>query len=133
MTRLACALVVLCIFAAPVLAQQRARPVDTLTEEQRADYRRLIRSYLETFRILGWSTRCAMKFDAAPHFQELAYRHGEKGEPMEIARMAYKAGAEHVLLDHAMDPKPPAPIPCDVMVYLKGMGLPPLPASLVQP
>jgi hypothetical protein len=118
--------------SAPASAQDRARPVDGMSAEQRADYQKLLRGYIDTFRILGWSTRCPMKFDAAPHFRELAYRHGEKSEPMEIARLAYSSGAEHVLLDRTLDPKPPAPMPCDVMVHMRGMGLPALPASLVR-
>jgi hypothetical protein len=113
-----------------VLAQDRAIPVDTLSVEQRADYQQLLRRYLDTFRILGWSTRCPMKFDAEPHFREMAHRHGEDSEAAALARLAFRAGAEHVLLDRALDPAPPPPMPCDVMVHMQGMRLPELPRSL---
>jgi hypothetical protein len=125
-------LALLLLFAsAPAFAQDRALPPDSLSAVQRTEYQKLLRGYIDAFRILGWSTRCPMKFDADPHFRELAYRHGEKSEPMTIARLAYTSGTDHVLLDRTLDPKPPAPMPCDVMVHMKGMGLPPLPASLV--
>ena len=94
------------------------------------DYRKLMRSYVDTFRILGRSQVCLLNFDAEPHFREVARRHGEQSEPLRIARLAYNAGAENLLLDHALDPTPPAPMPCDVMVHMRGMGLPALPASL---
>jgi len=59
-------------------------------------------------------------------------RHGEERAPAAIARLAYAAGAENLMLDRALDPAPPAPMPCDVMIYMRGMCLPELPASLVR-
>jgi len=49
-----------------------------------------------------------------------------------IAGLAYEAGEKNLLLSRELDPTPPAPMPCDVMVYLRGMKLPDLPASLVE-
>ena len=87
----------------------------------------LMRGYLETFRVLGRSQVCGLNFDAEPYFREVASRHGEDSEPMRIARLAYKAAAENVLLSREIDPTPPAPMPCDVVVYMRGMRLPDLP------
>jgi hypothetical protein len=117
--------------AAPVRAQERARPVEALSVEQRADYRKLLGGYINTFRIVGRSKICRLDFDAKPMFREVARRHGETSEPAVVARLAYTAGAENLLLNRELDPTPPSPMPCDVMIYMKGMGLPELPASLV--
>lgn len=124
-------LVFLLAVAAPVWAQERARPVEEMSDAQRADYRKLLGSYINTFRILGRSKICRLDFDAEPMFREVARRHGETSEPAAIVRLAYTAGAENLLLDWKLDPAPPAPMPCDVMVYMKGMRLPELPESLV--
>lgn len=105
--------------------------MEELSVAQRADYRKLVRSYIDTFRIMGRSRICRLDFDAAPLFGELARRHGEQSEPVAMARLAYASGAENLLLDEKLYPAPPSPMPCDVMVHMKGMGLPPLPASLV--
>lgn len=112
-------------------AQDKARPVEGMSAAQRADYRKLLRSYIDTFRIVGRSRICKLDFDAEPMYRELAHRHGEQSEPMRVARLAYAAGAENLLLDEKLYPAPTAPMPCDVMVYMKGMRLPELPASLV--
>jgi hypothetical protein len=124
-------LVLLFVVAAPVWAQERARPVEDLSDAQRADYRMLVRGYIDTFRIMGRSRICRLDFDVEPLFAELARRHGERSEPVAIARLAYASGAENLLLDEKLYPAPPAPMPCDVMIHMKGMGLPSLPASLV--
>jgi hypothetical protein len=124
-------LLLLLLAVAPAWAQDRARPVEGLSEAQRADYRKLMRSYIDTFRIMGRSRICRLDFDAAPLFGELAHRHGEQSEPVAMARLAYTSGAENLLLDEKLYPAPPSPMPCDVMVHMKGMGLPELPASLV--
>jgi hypothetical protein len=124
-------LVLLFVVAAPVWAQERARPVEELSDAQRADYRKLVRGYIDTFRIMGRSRICRLDFDVGPLFTELARRHGERSEPVAIARLAYASGAENLLLDEKLYPAPPAPMPCDVMIHMKGMGLPSLPASLV--
>ena len=116
--------------ASPVWAQ-KARPVEGMSEAQRADYRKLLRAYLDTFRVLGRSKICGLDFDAGPFFREVALRHGENSEPARIAGLAYTAGAENLTLSQDVDPTPPAPMPCDVMVYMRGMRLPELPASLV--
>jgi hypothetical protein len=103
-----------------------------MSDAQRADYRKLMRGYLDTFRVLGRSKICGLDFDSEPLFRELARRHGEKSEEVRIARLAYAAGADNLMLSHEIDPTPPAPMPCDVMVYMRGMRLPELPPSLVQ-
>ena len=102
-------------------------------QEQRADYQKLMRAYIDTFRILGRSKICRLDFDAEPHFREVARRHGADSEALRIARMAFISGAENLLLDENLYPAAPAPMPCDVMVHMRGMGLPPVPASLAQP
>ena len=117
--------------ASPVCAQ-KARPVEGLSEAQRADYRKLMRGYLDTFRILGKSKLCGLDFDAGPFFQEIARRHGEASEPARFARLSYTAAAENLMVAPEVDPAPPAPMPCDVVALMRGgMRLPELPASLV--
>jgi hypothetical protein len=127
-------LLLLLAFAAASSAsgQQNARSSEAMSDAQRADYRKLMRGYLDTFRILGRSKICGLNFDPEPLFRELARRHGEKSEEVRIAGLAYTAGAENLMLSHEIDPTPPAPMPCDVMVYMRGMRLPDLPPSLVQ-
>jgi len=46
--------------------------------------------------------------------------------------LAFAAGAENLVLGRDIDPAPPAPMPCDVVQYMRDMRLPGLPASLVQ-
>jgi hypothetical protein len=93
---------------------------------QDADERRLLKGYVDTFRILGRSKICKLDFDAEPHFREVARRHGEGSEALRFARLAYAAGAENLMLPYEVDPAPPAPMPCDVMVYMRGgIALPP--------
>ena len=121
-------LAVLALAALPAWAQ----PVEGLSDAQRADYRKLMASYRDTFRILGRSRICRLDFDAEPFFREVARRHGEKSEPMTIARLSFTAGAENLQLSREIDPTPSAPMPCDVMVYMRGMQLPEVPASLKQ-
>ena len=99
---------------------------EPMSEAQRADYARLMRSYLETFRVLGRSRACGLNFDAEPHFRELARRHGADSEPVRIAGLAYKAAAENLMLSRDIDPTPPAPMPCDVVVYMRDLRLPDL-------
>ena len=125
-------LLLLLAFAAVSSAsgQQDARSLERMSDAQRADYRKLMRGYLDTFRVLGRSKICGLDFDAEPLFRELALRHGEKSEEVRIARLAYAAGAENLMLSHEIDPTPPAPMPCDVMVYMRGMRLPDMPPSL---
>jgi len=83
--RLALVLLVSLAASAPAWSQPKALPVEGMTEAQRADYRKLLHGYLETFRVLG----------------------------------------------REVDPTPPAPMPCDVVVYMRDMRLPELPASLM--
>ena len=118
--------------ASPAAGQQTALSVESMSEAQRADHRKLMRGYLDTFRVLGRSKICGLDFDPEPLFRELARRHGENSEEMRIAGLAYTAGAENLMLSHEIDPTPPAPMPCDVMVYMRGMRLPDLPPSLVR-
>src|SRR5262245_9501258 len=101
-----------------------------MSEVQQVDYRKLMRAYVDTFRVLGRSRVCGFNFDAEPFFREVARRHGEKSEPARIAGLAYTAGAENLMLGRDVDPAPPAPMPCDVMQYMRGMRLPELPESL---
>ena len=124
-------LLLLLAAAAPALAEERARPVEGMSDEQRADYRKLMRGYLDTFRILGRSRLCRLEFDAEPLVREVARRHGEQSEPVAIARLSFAAGADNLMLDRDVDPTPPAPMPCDVVIYMKGLRLPELPISLM--
>ena len=127
-------ILVLLAFAAatPAWAQQRALPVDRMSQAQRADHRKLIRAYLDTFRILGRARLCGLAFDADPFFRELALRHGEKSEELRVAAISYKASAENLTVSPEFDPAPPAPMPCDVVALMSDMRLPALPASLVR-
>jgi hypothetical protein len=74
--------------------QQNARSVERMSDAQRAHYRKLMRGYLDTFRVLGRLKICGLDFDSEPFFREVARRHGEKSEEMRIAGLAYGAGAE---------------------------------------
>ena len=112
--------------------QQKARPIEGMSDAQRGDYRKLMRGYLDTFRILGRARLCGLDFDAEPFFREVARRHGEKSEPARIAGLSFAAGAENLVVGPEVDPAPPAPMPCDVVAYMRDMRLPDLPASLVQ-
>lgn len=87
-----------------------------------------MRAYVDTFRVLGRAKACRVELDPVPYFQEVARRHGENSELMTMARLGYASGAEDRILDLAIDPKPPAPMPCDVIPYMKGMRLPDLPS-----
>ena len=118
--------------ATPTWAQQKALPLEGMSDAQRADYRKLMRGYLDTFRILGRSRQCGLNFDAGPFFRELARRHGENSEPVRIAGISFAAGADNLIVSPDVDPAPPAPMPCDVVALMRGMRLPELPASLVQ-
>lgn len=101
-----------------------------MTAQQRADYRKLILGYRDTFRALGRAKVCGLGFDAAPFFREVEMRHGEGSEPVLIAQMSYASGAQNVKLHRDLDPTPPAPIPCDVLQRMRDLRLPPVPASL---
>ena len=89
-----------------------------------------MRAYRDTFRVLGRSKACGLDFDAGPFYREVARRHGEDSEPMRIARLSYTAAAENLQLSRDIDPTPPAPMPCDVVQYMRGMSLPDIPQSL---
>jgi len=126
-------LVLLAIAAAtPGWAQQKALPIDAMSEAQRAEHRKLMRGYLDTFRILGRAKLCRLGFDAEPFFRELALRHGEKSEELRVAAISYKASADNLTVSPEIDPAPPAPMPCDVVALMGDMRLPELPASLVR-
>jgi len=118
--------------ATPAWAQQKARPLEGMSDAQRADYRKLMRGYLDTFRILGRSKVCGLNFDPEPFFRELARRHGEKSDPVRVAGISFAAGAENLIVSPDVDPAPPAPMPCDVVALMREMRLPELPVSLVQ-
>lgn len=123
--------VLLLLAAAPAWGEPKALAVEAMTEAQRADYRKLLRGYLETFRVLGRSKLCGLNFEAEPFFREVARRHGEKSEPARVAALGFAAGAENLVIGREVDPTPPAPMPCDVVVHLRDMRLPELPASLM--
>jgi hypothetical protein len=89
-----------------------------------------LRGYVSTFRILGRFKVCRQEFDVEPFFREVARRHGEASEAVKVAGLGYAATTENLVLSPDVDPTLPAPIPCDVMVYMRGIALPPLPASL---
>lgn len=127
-------LLLLAAFAAlPASAQQQAVPVEAMSDAQRADYRRLVGQYRDLFRLLGKSKLCGLGFETEPFFREIAERHGEASEPVRIAGLAFTAGAENVVLPQAIDPAPPAPMPCDVVALMRGgMRLPDVPASLLK-
>lgn len=117
----------------PASAQQKAVPIEAMSEAQRADYRRLVGGYRDMFRLLGKSKLCGLGFETEPFFREVAARHGEDSEAARIAGLAFTAGAENVVLPQAIDPAPPAPMPCDVVALMRGgMRLPDLPPSLVK-
>src|SRR3954462_7431348 len=118
--------------ALPAQGQPKAAPAERMSEAQRADYQRLMRGSLQTFRVAGRFRKCRLDFDAEPFFREVARRHGADSEPVRIARLAFAAEAENLALTQDVDPTPPAPMPCDVVVYMRGMQLPELPASLAQ-
>jgi hypothetical protein len=121
-------LLLLLLFPAlPVVAQ----PLGAMSDAQGADYRKLVGQYRDFFRLLGKSKLCGLGFETEPFFREVAERHGEDSEPARIAALAFTAGAENVVLPQAIDPAPPAPMPCDVVALMRGgMRLPDLPASL---
>ena len=125
-------LLLCCLLAAAPAWAQTARPVEGMSEAQRADYRKLMRSYVDTFRVLGRARACRFNYDAAPLMREVALRHGENSEAMKVADLGYAAGAEGRRLDAELEPVLPAPMPCDVVFYMKEMQLPALPASLTR-
>lgn len=128
------ALLVLAFLAAsPAFAQQKAVPVEAMSDAQREDYRKLLAGYRDMFRLLGKSKLCGLGFQTEPFFREVAERHGEGSEPARIATLAFTAGAENVILPQSIDPAPPAPMPCDVVALMRGgMRLPDLPPSLLK-
>jgi hypothetical protein len=121
--------VLLCFLVLPAFAQ-KARPAEGMSEQQRADYRKLMLGYVDTFRILGRAKACRLEYDPAPLLREVARRHGEKSEAVAVADQGFAAGAENRALSRELEPVLPAPMPCDVVFYMKDMRLPELPASL---
>src|SRR5262249_30301942 len=114
----ACRTVILCLAFTPVAWAQNA-----------SDYQQLIRGYVDAFRVIGRAKACRVELDPAPFFREVARRHGENSEPMRVAQLAFAAGAGEQRLPRELEPVLPAPMPCDVVPYMKGMRLPDLPAS----
>jgi hypothetical protein len=109
---------------------QKAPPLEGMSQQQRADYRKLMRGYVDTFRILGRAKACRLDFDPAPLLREVARRHGEKSEAVTVAGLGFDAGAENRAIGAELEPVLPAPMPCDVVFYMREMRLPELPASL---
>src|SRR5260221_8509377 len=103
--------VFLCLLlaAAPAWAQ-KARPVEGMSEQQRADYRKLMRGYVDAFRILGRAKACRLDFDAAPLRREVARRHGEKSEAVPSAELGFAAGAANPRLRPGLVPFLPPPV-----------------------
>jgi len=104
-----------------------------MSAQQRADYGKLMRSYVDTFRILGRAKACRLDFDAAPYLREVARRHGDKSEAIAVADLGFAAGAQNRALSRELEPVLLAPMPCDVVFYMTEMRLPELPASLLLP
>src|SRR5258708_4638892 len=88
--------VFLCLLLATTPAwAQKARPVEGMSEQQRADYRKLMRGYVDAFRILGRAKACRLDFDAAPLRREVARRHGEKSEADAVPHLGFAPGARN--------------------------------------
>ncbi len=121
---------ILCVLFALPARGQGALSLEGMSEQQRADYVKLMRGYVETFRILGRAKLCRHNFDAEPYWREVARRHGEKSEALAVAALGYAAGAENIVISRELEPAPAAPMPCDVVPYMREMRLPELPASL---
>ena len=62
---------------------------------------------------------------------QVAQRHGEKSDALKVAGLGFDAGAENRDIGRDLEPVLPAPMPCDVVFYMREMRLPELPASLV--
>jgi hypothetical protein len=120
----------LALAPAPAWAQ-KALPVEAMSQAQRADYAKLMRGYVDTFRILGRARACRFDYDPAPLKREVVRRHGEGSEAVEVAELGFAAGAEGRRLSLELEPVLGAPMPCDVVFYMKDMRLPQLPASLI--
>jgi hypothetical protein len=121
------------LVAMPACAQEKAVAMDGVSAGQQADYRKLMRGYLDTFRVLGRSKLCGLNFESDSYFREVARRHGEGSEPFRVAGLAFTAAAENLVLPFDVEPTPPAPMPCDVVALMRGgIELPALPASLAR-
>ena len=118
------------LFALPAWGQS-VLSLEGMPAEQRADYLKLMRGYVETFRILGRAKLCRLDFDPEPYWRELKNRHGENSAAVAVAALGYAAGAENEPLSRELAP-PSAPMPCDVVQYMREMRLPEVPASLDQ-
>jgi hypothetical protein len=92
-----------------------------------ADCQQLMRGYRDTFRTLGRAEVCKVDIGGQTFLQEVIRRHGEGSEAVSIARIAFAAAASNTLMPRELDPTPPSPMPCDVIVYMKDMRLPDLP------
>ena len=123
------AVAIVCILFALPARGQSVLSLERLPEAQRADYVKLMRGYVETFRILGRARLCRLDFDPEPYWREVKRRHGETSEAVAVAALGYAAGAENEPLSRELAP-PSAPMPCDVVQYMREMRLPELPASL---
>ena len=128
--RLLCLLLAVAPAAAAPAWAQKAMPVEAMSAQQRADYQKLMKGYVDTFRILGRARACRLNYDPAPLMREVALRHGEGSEAAKVADLGFAAGAEDRRLSAELEPVLPAPMPCDVVFYMKEMRLPELPASL---
>ncbi|HUQ24810.1 MAG TPA: hypothetical protein VM140_04005 [Burkholderiales bacterium] len=121
---------IVCMFFALPAWGQPTLSLESLPPEQRGDYLKLMRGYVETFRILGRAKLCGHNFDPEPYWREVKRRHGEKSEAVAVAALGYAAGADNIMIARELEPHPAAPMPCDVVPYMREMRLPNLPASL---
>ena len=124
-------IVLLCLLLSAPAWAQKARPIEGLSEQQRADYQKLMRGYVDTFRILGRARACRLNYDPAPLLLQVAQRHGEKSDALKVAGLGFDAGAENRAIGPELEPVLPAPMPCDVVFYMRDMRLPEIPASLL--
>src|SRR5262245_34716223 len=87
-----------CLLALPAFAQKSA------------EYEKLMRAYVDAFRVLGRAKACRVELDPAPYFSEVARRHGGTSEPVAVAQLAFAAGAEDRRLPAELEPVLPAPM-----------------------
>jgi len=98
----------------------KMRPLDALSQAQRADYEQLLAGYAETFRIVARATACnhpdtGARMDAL--LKEIERRHGSDVPLVTPART---------------EPKPEPSIPCEaIAAQMASLQLPDLPPSLV--
>src|SRR5262245_6901244 len=96
----------LCLGLALPAWGQTGFSLEGLSEQQRADYVKLMRGYVDAFRMLGRAKLCRLDFDPEPYLREVARRHGEKSEAVAVAALGYAAGSENQPLSQELAPAP---------------------------